>query len=140
VNDPSLYPSPFSSPRPLLPPAPHALRERHPHIVALMLIFGLIPGITFAALFWVAAVNHWYNLGFALPPGAFVFWHLLLAYGTWHGWRWAWRVARVWVRLSFHLTIMAAIALAPTGVGIVLSLALLLIVGVAAVVALAARR
>ena len=137
MNDPSLYPSPFSRP---LPPAPRPPRERHAHIVALVLIFGLIPGITFAVLFGVAATNRLYGVEFALPPGVFTVWHLLLAYGTWRGWQWAWRVARVWVRLSFHLTIMAAIALAPTGVGIVISLVLVLIVAVAAAVALAARR
>lgn len=140
MNDPSLYPSPFASPRSSLPPAPYELRERHPRTVALVLVFGLIPGLTCAVLLWVAAVNGWNSLAFALPPGAFALWHLLLAGGTWRDWRWAWRVARVWVRLSFHLTIMAAIALAPTGAGIVVSFALLLVVGVAAAVALAARR
>lgn len=140
MHDPSLYPSPFSRP---LPPAPHTLRElrdRHGRTVALILIFGLIPGLTFAVLFGIAMVNQFNSLGIALIPGAFTLWHLLLAYGTWRDWRWAWRVARVWVRLSFHLTIMAAIALAPTGVGIAISLVLVLIVAVAAAVALTARR
>jgi len=138
VNDLSLYPSLFSSPpRPTL----HLPRERHTPIVALVLVFGLIPALTFAVLFGVAAANGWNSLGFALPPGAFALWHLLLVYGTWHNRRWARRMARVWVRFSFHLTVMAAIALAPVGpIGIGVGLVLLLVVAVAAAIALAARR